>query len=115
MNKYTMFKNILLLSVIYLLGGCAVVQLDPAASHVEFTAEPKITQNCEYRGEVIGTEGHWYTYLFIANDTLMQAALNDLRNNAAAKGANRVYVDDPHPFGASVTILGLAYHCNTKK
>jgi hypothetical protein len=107
-----MFKNVLVLLTLYILGGCAVVQLDPAATHVKFTANLVNVDNCEYRGEVIGTEGHWYTYLFIANEVLMQAALDDLRNNAAARGANTVYIDDPYNFSSSVTILGLAYYCS---
>jgi hypothetical protein len=110
-----MFRNVLVLLTLYLLGGCAVVQPDPAAAHVRLTANPDIAENCEYLGEVIGTEGHWYTYLFISNEALMQAALDDLRNKAAAKGANMVHIDDPHDFSSSVTLLGLAYHCNRTK
>jgi ABC-type amino acid transport system permease subunit len=106
-----MFRNVPVLLTLYLLGGCAVAQLDPAAAHVRLTGNSDITKNCEYLGEVIGTEGHWYTFLFLANETLMQAALDDLRNNAAAKGANLVYIDDPHNFNTSVTLLGLAYNC----
>jgi hypothetical protein len=41
----------------------------------------------------------------------MQAALDDLRNQAAAKGANLVHIEDPHNFTTSVTLLGLAYNC----
>ena len=106
-----MIKNISIFLAIILLAGCSVAQLEPAAAHVRLTANPVVSQNCEYLGEVIGTEGHWYTFLFIANETLMQAALDDLRNKAAAKGANLVHLDDPHQFGTSVTLLGLAYKC----
>ena len=34
--------------------------------------------DCRYLGEVIGSEGHWYTYLFISNRKLTQGALNDM-------------------------------------
>jgi hypothetical protein len=44
----------------------------------------------------------------------MQAAVDDLRNQAAAKGANIVYIDEPQDFASSVTLLGLAYRCGKK-
>ena len=92
----------LVILTLYLLGGCTVAQLDPAAADVKLTANPAIAENCKYIGEVIGTEGHWYDFIYMSNETLMQAALNDLRNKAAAKGANLVHIDDPHDFRETV-------------
>jgi hypothetical protein len=69
------------------------------------------TPDCRYLGEVIGSEGHWYTYLFISNRKLIQGALNDLHNMANAIGANVVYISDNIDFTTSVTFYGQAYNC----
>ena len=69
------------------------------------------TPDCRYLGEVIGSEGHWYTYLFISNKKLVQGAINDLHNNANAIGANIVYISDNIDFTTSVTFYGQAYDC----
>ena len=69
------------------------------------------TPECKYLGEVIGSEGHWYTYLFISNSNLTQGALNDIYNKANALGANVVFISDDISFATSVTFYGQAYHC----
>jgi hypothetical protein len=69
------------------------------------------TPDCRYLGEVVGSEGYWYTYLFISNKKLIQGAINDLHNNANALGANVVYISDNIDFATSVTFYGQAYNC----
>jgi pimeloyl-CoA synthetase len=66
-------------------------------------------------GSVVGTEGHWYDYLFIDNKSLTYAALNDLRNSGHKLGANIIYVDDDIGFATSVTFYGQAYRCHFKE
>lgn len=66
---------------------------------------------CQYKGEVTGSEGHWYSYLFFPNDTLVQGAINDLKSNAIALKANTVLFTLPQDFATSVTLLGTTYHC----
>ena len=107
-------KYCALFALVLPLAACGIAQLNPNAAHVEISSVPIESDKCEYRGEVIGSEGHWYTYLFISNRSLMQAAVDDLRNQAAAKGANIVYIDEPQDFASSVTLLGLAYRCGKK-
>lgn len=107
-------KRAFLLALVCMLASCSVISLKPEAAHVEITAVPVKSNTCQYMGEVIGSEGHWYTFLFIANRTLMQAAVDDLRNQAAAKGADTVFIDEPHFFTSSVTLLGLAYRCRNR-
>ena len=70
------------------------------------------TPDCRYIGEIVGSEGHWYTYLFISNKNLIKGALNDLHNSANAMGANVVYISDNVAFTTSVTFYGQAYACN---
>jgi hypothetical protein len=66
---------------------------------------------CDYLGEVIGSEGHWYTYLFVSNTDLTQGAINQIYNKANDLGANVVFISDDIPFTTSVTFYGQAYHC----
>lgn len=106
-----MYRYITVFVLAGLLTACSIATLNKEAAHVEFTAEPQRLTKCQYLGEVIGSEGHWYTYFFIPNRTLMQAAVDDLRNQAAARGADTVYIDEPFDFVTSVTMLGIAYRC----
>jgi hypothetical protein len=95
-----------------LLAGCATIRVKPEAERVaiHFTDEP--VRGCTYLGEVVGSEGHWYSAWLIANERLTESALNDLRNKAHAKGADAVYVPSLSLlFRSSVTILGQAYGC----
>jgi hypothetical protein len=70
-------------------------------------------RQCESLGEVIGTEGRWYSYLFFSNRLMIQGALNDIKNKASEIGANKVVVYKNIDFMTSVTIIGLAYNCKT--
>lgn len=73
--------------------------------------EADATPECKYLGEVIGSEGHWYNYLFISNKDLTQGALNDIYNQANTLGANVVFISDDISFATSVTFYGQAYQC----
>ena len=75
------------------------------ALHTEFD------QKCKRLGEVIGSEGRWFNYLFIPNSNLIQGALNDIKNNAYELGADKVVVHKQVEFVTSVTIVGQAYDC----
>ncbi|MBC7005886.1 DUF4156 domain-containing protein, partial [Photobacterium sp. BZF1] len=52
-----------------------------------------------------------YNYWFISDRDLTQGALNQLRNQAAALGANTVSLYSPPDFSTSVTLIGNAYYC----
>lgn len=79
---------------------------------VASNALKEFERECSLVGEVIGSEGHWYTYLFISNTHLTQGALNDLRNKARAMGADTVVVYRQPSFTTSVTFLGQGYRCS---
>ena len=109
------FARIILFSLIGFSCACSVATLNPEAQHVEIASEPLSLNRCKYLGEVTGSEGHWYTYLFLANRTMVQAAVDDLRNRAAAIGADTVFIRENTDFVTSVTLLGLAYRCRGNK
>lgn len=103
----------------FIIASCSTVQKKPDNKPVRLIQKNELsiilngkTPDCRYLGEIIGSEGHWYSYLFISNRKLTQGALNDLYNRANAKGANVVFVSDDISFTTSVTFYGQAYHCN---
>ncbi|MCL1066744.1 DUF4156 domain-containing protein [Shewanella olleyana] len=66
---------------------------------------------CQLKGTLIGSQGHWYDYIFISNKDLTQGAVNQLRNEAKQLGANTVFLYKPKAFATSVTLLANAYVC----
>ena len=67
--------------------------------------------HCAFKGEVIGSEGHWYSYLFLSNVDMTQGALNDVKNKAAKQGSNIVIIHQVGDFLTSVTFVGQSYYC----
>jgi hypothetical protein len=117
MNHFIKTCSILLLG--FIMTACSTVQKNPDNQPVRLIQKNELsiilnskTPDCRYLGEIIGTEGHWYNYLFISNRKLTQAALNDMYNRANARRANVVFVSDNISFTTSVTFYGQAYHCN---
>jgi hypothetical protein len=66
---------------------------------------------CEFKAEVVGSQGTWYNFWLTSNPELTQGALNDLKNAARAEGANLVVLVRLQDFSSSVTFLGQAYDC----
>ena len=112
-------KTYLIILLVFIIASCSTVQKNPDNKPVRLIQKNELnivlsekTPDCRYLGEIIGTEGHWYNYLFISNRKLTQAAINDLYNRANSKGANVVFISDNISFTTSVTFYGQAYHCN---
>jgi Domain of unknown function (DUF4156) len=112
-------KTCLIILLGFIIASCSTVQKDPDNKPVRLIQKNELNiilngkaPNCRYLGEIIGTEGHWYNYLFISNRKLTQGALNDLYNRANSKGANVVFISDNISFTTSVTFYGQAYHCD---
>ena len=117
MKHFYKIHLVTLLSIIT--ASCSTVQKNPDNKPVRLIQKNELnivlsgkTPDCRYLGEIIGTEGHWYNYLFISNRKLTQAAINDLYNRANSKGANVVFISDDISFTTSVTFYGQAYHCS---
>ena len=70
-----------------------------------------LEKHCAFKGEVIGSEGHWYSYLFLSNTDITQGALNDVKNKAAEQGSNIVIIHQVGDFLTSVTFVGQSYFC----
>ena len=96
------------------LSSCSLIEItEPhqGADAVRLYDSYDQIENCQYIMEVIGTEGHWYNYLFISNRDLTQGAVNDLKNRIQRLGGNAAHVHTNMSFATSVTILAQAYEC----
>lgn len=108
-------KRVRLLSALLMLlalTGCSGIRLKPEAKNVRLYFDAVPGKECTFLGEAVGTEGNIFTFLFIPNDVLMQSAINDIKNEAEAKGADSVYLmRNQLNFSSSVTLLGQMYRC----
>ncbi len=110
-------KKILTYLSCFLLSSCSLITINAIqqdANSVRVFEDYSSVEDCQFIHEVIGTEGHWYNYLFISNRDLTQGALNDLKNRARALGGNAVHVHTNMFFSTSVTMLGQAYSCSNE-
>lgn len=111
---YKLGWRCLAFAIIPLITACATPsqKLISNAQSVSVYADSAIVASgCVWKGEVTGSEGHWYSFLFYNNDAMIQGAVNDIKNQAVSLGANRVYLNSPIHFKTSVTFLGNAYLC----
>ncbi|MEH6452453.1 MAG: DUF4156 domain-containing protein [Psychromonas sp.] len=96
------------------LSGCSLVapnEIDDGAEKVRIFEDYQQVQECLFITEIVGTQGHWYDYLFISNKDLTLGAMNDLKNEANNVEANSVHAHSNMGFATSVTIFGQAYQC----
>jgi len=109
-----MYRRLSLAFALLALSGCTTptktMHADAEKIELDLHGSLDIT-DCRFLGEVTGSEGHWYSYLFFPNDTLVQGAVNEVKNNALSLQANTVVFSIPQDFATSVTILGVAYDC----
>ena len=108
--------------IFMLMTGCSAMQLKEGAEKVRLTnQEPK---DCEYLGEIAGSQGNAFSGGWTSNDNLAEGARNDLKNKALAMGANVVHILTSRDgmttglYGGSKTssnMEGVAYKCPNQK
>ena len=110
-------KTILLLTVL-LISGCSAIQLSPEAASIEIVNEAPDKNNCKFLGEIVGSQGNWFTGDFTSNENLVMGARNELRNKAYKLGGNKVYIQDMKNTNAwgslgttNTTAIGKVYKC----
>ncbi len=117
-----------------LLVSCATAALSSSGAQVVTSQSPPVDsgwdpQSCKPLGYVLGRGGGSFGGAYLSNEHLIEYALNDLRNKAAALGANFVQQDPPQmaaealrPDGevatnvtgqstSTASVGGLAYKC----
>lgn len=65
---------------IFILGCSPSSSLNKGAGMVYIYEEtPTLSTECKYRGEVTGSEGHWYSVLFTPDDVMYEGAINEIK------------------------------------
>lgn len=107
---------IVFLSTVSLMG-CAAIEVVPGAEKILLTnqAAPK---ECQYIGEVSGSQGNVLTADITSDRNMIQGARNEIRNNAFKLGANYVVIENQSQSNNiyiggtyNATIFGNAYKC----
>ena len=116
MNQISLVRSLL---VVGFLSSCSTADITMEGSRVEMVHE-KPGGSCENLGPVFGKGGGSFGGGWISDESLMEYASNDVRNNAAKKGATHVVVNS-HQMGNSsgqyggttstATYSGIAYKC----
>lgn len=112
-----MKKAIIAMSVFYLFG-CSAHQVKPEAQSIEIVTELPDKGDCKLLGEVVGSQGNWFTGDFTSNENLVIGARNELRNKAYELGGNIVLIQDMKNTNAwgslgttNTTAIGKVYKC----
>jgi hypothetical protein len=118
------FSRLLAVSLLTL-SACATSGLTPAGQAVLTSQSAPVDQgyppgSCKSLGYLVGRGGGSFGGGWLSNDSLVEYAMNDLRNKAAALGANYIQHDSPQ-LGVSgsngstttstATVSGTAYKC----
>jgi hypothetical protein len=119
-GKCFLFAALMLLSACRtadLSGSGAKVATSPSAP-VDFGYVPS---SCKSLGYLVGRGGGSFGGSFLSNESLIEYAMNDLRNKAAELGANYIQHDTPQlgvpgDDGATstATVSGTAYFCSRR-
>ena len=112
-------KKIAALLLPVILIGCSANQVKPEAAHVDIVHEKPDKTKCKFVGEVVGSQGNWFTGDFTSNEALVIGARNTLRNEAHKLGGNVVFVQNMSNTNAwgslgttNTTAIGKAYNCS---
>lgn len=102
------------------LAGCAATSVHPEAREIEIVNEAPDKSRCKFLGEVVGSEGNWFTGDYTSNKNLVVGARNKLKNETYALGGNVVYLEDMSNSSAwgslgttNTTTVGKAYKCES--
>ncbi len=106
--------SLLLTSSLFVLlqNSCSHIPLADEATSVAVYYSLNEKTNCDYVGDVIGSDGNVMTFLFMSNTSLTRGALNDVRNNARAMGGDTVFIiREQLLYRTSTTFVGSIYNC----
>jgi hypothetical protein len=103
------------LFIVAMTSTACVPSTSPSGARVTASEAPP-PSSCKALGDVAGGAGGQFAGAFTDNDAIVAGALNDVRNEAGARGADYVYVGKPQLgvyFGStrSAAFGGRAYRC----
>lgn len=113
--------TLLALPILISMAGCAAAPLQaPAAANVLVTRNAP-ANDCSFVGEVLGSQGNFWTAEFTSDEDLIVGARNRMRDRAYNLGANFVQIelenqshnttDDSLGGVFSSVVVGNAYVC----
>jgi hypothetical protein len=81
-----------------------------------------VPSSCKSLGYIVGRGGGSFGGSWVSNESLIEYAMNDLRNQAAERGANYVQHDSPtlgvpgsDGATSTATVSGTAYFCSRRE
>ncbi|MBL4796293.1 MAG: DUF4156 domain-containing protein [Oleispira sp.] len=104
--------------LLFTLSSCAIIEVNQvyeSALNVRIYNMKDSPNNCTFIADIVGTEGRWYSSLYIANKDLVLGAISDLKNQTSALEADAVIINEIMTFATSVTIYAQAFDCQGVK
>lgn len=112
------FRTALVLSLLFVIGCAGPIGLTSQGSYIRVSSQNAV-DNCTYLGPLTSRQGgNFRNY-----ETNIESATNDIRNQAAARGANSIVMNPPQTedrspsgFGGDgcnncVTVTASAFTC----
>ena len=99
-----------------LVTACASKPVAPGAERVMLVTDAP--EGCQFLGEVVGSQGNWWTDDVTSTKNKMVGARNELRNQAYGMGATHVQIMESRNTQSKVsfdvtntTVIGNAFKC----
>jgi hypothetical protein len=113
-----MRKTLIILTTILISSCSSISVLNNEAQNIEIVNEVPNKSNCKYLGEIVGSQGNFFTGDFTSNENLVIGARNELRNKAYKLGGNLIHMQDmknTNAYGSlgttNTTAVGKTYYC----
>ena len=114
----------ILFGSVFTLSGCSAIPALPGADRITVSHNPA-GSDCEFVGEVMGSQGNLVTADFTSDRNIIEGARNEMRNNAMELGANYIVLEtENHSQNTgeagsggtySSVVIGNAYYCPNLK
>lgn len=116
-------NKLIIATLIFLIAACAAKPINPGAERIFVSLNPP-PPDCQFLGEVYGSQGNFWTAEFTSDRNILTGARNEMRNHALSLGANYVKVETQshssntadHSLGGTYAsvVFGNAYRCPDK-
>lgn len=115
LRYYEFMKKNILIGICLMITGCVTFPTPESSKiHVIWDEIDKVSQ-CEIKGLVYGSEGHFYDYWLHADRDMVWGTINQMRIKAVHLGADTIYIYPPFGFLSSMTMMANAYDCSGSK
>jgi uncharacterized protein YbjQ (UPF0145 family) len=102
-------KRMAIVAASFLMASCVTTSLTPEGAKVRVTSNPEAVHGCTLVGEVKGAD-HWNGGM-MGQGAAQETAMRELKNRAAAAGANVVLIVTSTTNMSGSVQLGEGYRC----